>query len=239
MKKSTVIYLIIIALYLNACTEPLCEKGYGDLLTRNYSESDFTGISSDISANVYVHYSENFEVKAIAQENILNVLNIKVKNNTLKITYDKCVIGNNNVDIVIGVPNLSEIEIMGSGNAICEDSFTAENLKLKILGSGSIKFSDLEVSNELNTQILGSGSINITGTSIKTFTINILSSGNLNAFDIKAQDCNVLIEGSGNSYVNVQKNLDSEIYGSGSVFYIGNPIVTAQILGSGKVVNVN
>ena len=175
----------------------------------------FSGISLNISANVYLSQGETHRVRIEADENIKNKIITEVKDNVLIIKCDKSLHNSKDIKIYVTMKELDLIKLNGSGDIICQDSFNSDNIAIEITGSG-----DITLSGRAENQ-----------------AIEINGSGDLKSFDMITTNCAITIQGSGDCEVNVKNALAVEIYGSGDVTYKGNPVVTKEIDGSGSVKN--
>lgn len=114
-------------------------------------------------------------------------------------------------------PDLTSVEIAGSGEFDVNDHLDTDNLELSIAGSGDIKIADL-ICDELDATIAGSGDLVIKKMVTGSADFSIAGSGDVEAKDI---DCGVLaasIAGSGDmKFGGRTKKYDESIAGSGKV----------------------
>ncbi len=234
MKTLLRIPLLILFVSVNfAFTACDCIEGDGPIETENRNQQGFDAIELEVSANVYIKQADIFEIKIEAQQNILDIIRTKVRGNALVIDYNEmCVMNSRSIDIYISMPELSELNVDGSGDIVSDDVFESDEIYMSVSGSGSI---EIEVeAEEVDLKINGSGDILVSGSTLKLYT-STSGSGDIQANRLKADDVKVKISGSGSVKVYAIEYLEAKISGSGSIYYNGNPRIDSNINGSGRL----
>jgi hypothetical protein len=209
-------------------------RGEGPVVSENRNLKDFHQIDFGVDGEVILKQGPRQEIKIEAQENILDVLETKVRKGKLEIDF-----GNHQVrrykdlKIYITVPEITYLKVSGSGRITGDTDFEVDDLDLRISGSGSIDFGALGA-NKIDSEISGSGDLFLNGDCVKHES-NISGSGKIRAYDLASVQTNIRISGSGNAEVAVLDYLKANVSGSGKVRYKGNPTVDVNISGSGKV----
>ncbi len=67
-----------------------CEHGRGDLETESFILNDFSEVKLRTDASVFITQGDGHSVDLIAQRNIANELEFKVRGGTLTIDNDRC-----------------------------------------------------------------------------------------------------------------------------------------------------
>ena len=173
----------------------------------------FSGISLNIGADVFLSQGETHDVRIEADEDVKSKIITEVKDNVLIIKCDKSLHSSKDIKIYVTMKELNLIELNGSGDIVCQDSFNTDNIAIELNGSG-----DITLSGRAENQ-----------------AIEIKGSGDIKSVGMLSTNCAITIKGSGDCEVNVENALAVEIYGSGDVTYKGNPEVTKEIEGSGSV----
>jgi hypothetical protein len=226
--------LILLApLLFNSCEKV---KGKGDVVTETRSVGTYSAVDLSMDAIVYFTPGEDFALKLSGQQNVLDVIETEVEASRLVIRVQSgIVLGNHKqVTVYVTAPDVSSLNISGSGDIFQEGGWTGDDLFLNISGSGIIRMDSVSA-NRLFATISGSGSMNaITGRCDRE-ELNISGSGNI---DLRYVPCGTVYtrtSGSGTTYVNAISLLDVTISGSGDVWYYGEPSVSIHISGSGNV----
>jgi len=255
---SSITICIALILFATACEGPLvipCEKGESSTITETRNIQDFKQLIIELPANIHLSQDSVFSLEIDAQENILEIIETSLTGDILEITSDRCLRNHDPITIRISMPEVTMIDVKGSGDVISQDRFTTDNLDLKIVGSGDIHLNaDVQFLNarilgsgdmhidinatDIDSKVTGSGNIELSGQS-ENHNIDIDGHGDVHAFDATTNQADVNIRGSGTAELFVTSTLDVKITGSGDVFYKGNPLVDADISGSGNVVDAN
>lgn len=237
----TILNLALAAtLALTSCTKGIfndTKVGKGSKATDVYAESDFTSVELRTNADVEIYFDEAYAVEVEDFENLLEYINVYVRNNTLIIDVDDNIrLKNSETSVTIHMPNVIEdLIIVGSGDITLNENFTSVQKSI-ITGSGNINInSDLNKIDELT--ITGSGSIYFQqDCTTNLVAFDITGSGDIEAFKLTAETIDCSITGSGNIETTVNTQLNANISGSGSIYYYGTPKVDVKTTGSGKVV---
>lgn len=167
MKTLTAIIVSgIFALSATACT---CNSGlFGgktvkasrNYVTKNIKVDNFTGLNLAGSPNVtYTQKAGKPEVEVYTSDNIVDLLDINVVNNTLNIKFKKGVsVSYNKLEIRVSSETLNNISVAGSGNVKLANGLKTDNLKVSVAGSGDLFASDLQAK-RVSASVSGSGDI--------------------------------------------------------------------------------
>ncbi len=243
MYKTNWIYLILATvLFLPGCVIDVdvddddfnnCLAGQGSTVVADFDLDEFSGIKLEIDAEVFVTQGNNQSVSIEAEQNIIDEMELDIRNDNWTIEFDDCVRRHDDIRIFITIPDLRLLSISGSGLIRGENIFDVDDLKLKISGSGDI---DIAVdADKIDAEITGSGKMLLEGLT-NDFDFEISGSGDFRAFNLESLKGDIEVFGSGDSEVRVLDFLDIEINGSGDVYYKGFPALDVEINGSGLVI---
>ena len=240
MKKINLfLFLIPIITILSACKGSLCD-GTGKMFTRSIALNNFEEIVLEIGADVFITQAETQSVNIIAQDNILDKINMSVSNTELRINYDGCVNRHDGIQIYISVANLNRITNVDTGMIIIDSYFEVPEMDIFLDGRGDILCMNLNVTGELNSQIYGSGDIILMSSdTIGNHLIELNGFGNVRAYSFPVLDTKVRVDASGNAYLNAITDLDVKINGTGNIYYQGHPQLHIDDNGDGEVINSN
>ncbi len=239
-------YLILFALLFSVFTLPSCdfdddgpfwdcEKGEGPEVEKVLDMPEFKGVKLNCSAKVFIKQDNFFEVFAKGEENIIDLLELDVQNDTWDIEFDRCV-KDYDLEIFITMPDIRYLAVNGSGEIRGDNFFNVEDIVLRISGSGEICLGLF--AEEIDGKISGSGEVELEGEA-ESLDFGISGSGDLKAFSLVTEKADINISGSGDASVHVLEVLDVRISGSGNVYYKGNPVLNVNISGSGDVIDAN
>jgi len=226
---SALILLFMISVY--SCLNSVSGEGELTYATRN--TGSFTSIQLDLDASVYITDSLETSFMISAQENLMNVIETKLKDDKLIIYSDKYIHNSKPVTIYISASRLTEISLNGSGSIISENTLKAGNITLEMSGSGMMKIA--VVCDKLNASVSGSGKMEISGSSHEA-DIEISGSGIIDASRHATGNCNADISGSCKALVFSSGILKASVSGSGNILYRGAPAeVIPSVSGSGSI----
>ncbi len=232
--RSTLITLILLAIFTHAA---FAQSEVRELPA-------FTEINLRVAAKVHLVQGNQQKVEIEARSSALEQLVTEVSGRALVIRFPARNLLNRSFDpgkitIYITVPEISALNISGSGDIHAEGSWNSRIIDLNVSGSGSMYIDELNVE-RVKAVISGSGDIVIKGgDKAEEFSGTVSGSGNIKAANYEANHVTVRILGSGNCNIHTNGTLNARIAGSGSVFYSGNPSLDTSIAGSGKVVGKN
>ncbi len=232
MKPLTTLLLILFC--MSSLMAQRSISGEGPVVERELSISNFDGVKSGISGDVYLTQGSNWDVRIEGQDNIINNIEFDNRGGTLVIKNERGVRNAKRVKIYITMPDLKEASLSGSGTLVSTGLFKGlSHVDVALSGSGDVEI-NLEAS-EVEARVSGSGSVELSG-SARGLGARISGSGQVHAYDFKIDDADISISGSGNAYVHSEQSIDARISGSGNVTYTGDaPKVYARVSGSGKV----
>lgn len=182
--------------------------------SREVDSFESVHISSVINATIT---QGNQEVLVRANDNIIDLINIEVRENVLYIDLEK----GNYGDISINV-------------AISNNQLTA----VTTVGVNSVEINEFNDLDHLDVNIEGVGNIRMSG-SAEEVEINSSGSSNLEAFNFSSALCEINLTGVGNVQVTVIDELVGALSGVGNILYKGTPNIDVEVTGVGNVVNSN
>jgi hypothetical protein len=219
MKKNLIALLIIISMPLFACSitfnSPQTIRGSGVLASESRPVSGFDAIELVGSADVNVSFGETESVVVEAEDNILPLIETRVRGGRLVINWkpNTSVSATKPVLVTVTMKSLEAASIPGSGS-----------ITIAGMNAGKVKF-----------DLRGSGNITADGTA-DSVDVSFGGSGNILCGDLQARSARVKLTGSGNVEVFASESLDVTLNGSGSVTYSGNPAqVHKSVPGSGSI----
>ncbi len=227
-------FLVIATVLLINVTSFGCRTSGSGVLTTDTRELEtFSGVELKSSANIYITQGDKQEVRVEAEDNLINKITTKIKNNALIVDADDNLKYTKPVNIYITVKDLCMLELSGSGNIITRSQFQCDFMNVKLSGSGDLRV--MLDSKSLKANLSGSGNLDLNGSAAET-DIRISGSGNVNARDLNSFSSAVAISGSGTSTVDVKNDLNVTITGSGNVYYVHEPgKISSKIIGSGEI----
>ncbi len=241
-KKTTLALFVTIILTATSCTKDRhWVKGEGSDVKNTRVTSAFTEISLATDATVELYQDSFYGIELNGQQNVLDVITTSSNGTTLSIDLKRHteLRRHNPVVIRIHMPQLTGLNISGSGKIESMKNFDMVNLRVNISGSGDVRMNG-NISGALTANISGSGDMTFNGIgTCASANYTISGSGNMNAEWLKAEYADATISGSGEVRLYAIKQLNADISGSGNVQYRGTPSTNVKISGSGKFKSIN
>lgn len=213
-------------------------RGQGKMITKEYSVPEYSAVRIDANMTVVYKAASSDIVKVEIQENLLEYLDISVKNNQLVVKADRdFIISNNNAPVIyITAPGLNEL-IFG-GLVEIKDSDTVQSDELKLLVGGSLDGKLNIDTNKLTVNISGIGDIMLSGrASLADITLG--GAATLNALNLETENSSIRLSGMGEVSLSCSDTLDIQVDGMGTVNYRGTPSVSQKTSGMGSVNSVD
>jgi hypothetical protein len=231
MKK--LIFSSLFFIFLLGTTSAQFLTGSGSDVTKSLSVDDFHSLALSVNGEINLKQGNSTSVEVTGQQNIIDNLNLEVKDGKWRIKFKKKMVRNyHKLKFNITMKEVESIAVSGSGDIIGKSNIKADDLNVSVSGSGDI---DLDVdADDISSAISGSGDISLAG-SASSFSIAISGSGDVQASNLASEDVSVRVSGSGDVSVHATGTLNVSMSGSGDVSYKGSPKVQSRVSGSGDV----
>jgi hypothetical protein len=235
--KTKILLSAILAL-ISAAIFTSCEKikGEGGIITESRSVDQFHSVGLSISATVYFTQSSEYSLHISGQDNVLDKIETKIEGDELVIKLKNHVVLGKHEPITVYVtgPDVTGLNISGSGDIFNQETWTADEISLKISGSGNIRLNNV-ISDKINANISGSGNIKADAGSANIEDLTISGSGTIDLRNLVSENAYTKTSGSGDTYLHADSLLEVTISGSGNIWYSGSPSINTHISGSGNI----
>jgi hypothetical protein len=231
-------FILVPLVALAACgsSSHAASEDAGPAGSRNFPLAGFDKVSLRGSDDVKVVPGETFSVIARGPEKVLDLLEIEVDGDTLKVgrksrsswawSHDK------GATITVTMPAIRAASVAGSGD-MSVDQAVGPEFKASVAGSGNLRVAKVEAES-VEANVAGSGDLEIAGTA-KTIDASGAGSGNLSAKNLIAETAKVSIAGSGNATIHAATSASVSLVGSGDVDVSGTDKCSVSKIGSGEV----
>ena len=236
MKK--IFFITAIMFFLCAgCVTSRKILGSGNVESRFFEMKNFSAVNLNGFMHARVEYGPEFTVRIELDDNLLDLLDVYIFDDTLHIEFKKMsfsIAGYKKYNVVITMPALKSASFRGARTAeITGFSDKNGSLFIESFGSGDVA-ADI-IMRAVTAGISGSGKIKLRGET-EHLTYRGSGSGRLQAHDLKAQQVEVVCIGSGSAEIYTEKLLEATLNGSGSVSAEGCAETAHCIItGSGKL----
>lgn len=215
-------------------------KASKNYVTKQIKVSDFNQIAVSGSLDVtYTQQSGKPKVEIYTSDNIVDLLDIYVKNGKLNLGFKKNVkVSYNKLEIRVTSEDLNAVNVAGSGDFKFTNGLKTDQLKMNVAGSGDITASNIQCSQGFTANVAGSGDIECKQLKAADMDISVAGSGDLKIENALVTSANASVAGSGT--VKISGSADKANYsvaGSGDLyandFKVQN--ISASVAGSGDI----
>ena len=209
-------------------------------VTKDIKVDNFKKISVAGSPDVkFTQKSGRPEVEVYTSDNIVDLLDIKVKDNTLYIGFKKDVnVSYKKLEVRVSAETLNGISVAGSGDIFLKNGLqTNDNLSINVAGSGDIKGSGIKC-NDMKVSVAGSGDINADNITCNNLKVSVAGSGDMVLRNVTATGTEASVAGSGSATITgTTQTATYSVAGSGDLLTEGYEAqrVTASVAGSGSI----
>lgn len=204
--------------------------------TRDYQVKEFNKIEASTVGNLIYTQSKDgsTSLQISGPDNILELIQVKVKDHTLYLSLKKSNIKNiKNLDIKVSSPDLAAIDFRGVGNVSIPEGLTTSALTLYSKGVGEVNLAHLKC-DEVNVFCSGVGNINLKGSSTVA-NYESKGVGNVDASGLEAERVTASSSGIGNIDCKASETLVATSRGIGNITYRGNAKADINKKGIGEV----
>lgn len=195
-------------------------KGNGNIKSENREVSNFDAIKVSGAFKVILSQNDDYSLKITADENLLEIIKTKVKNDILYISTEKDIYKSNELTLYIGFKHLSKLIANGANTIKNNGIIRFDDFYFETNGAST---ASLHIkANQLDIENSGASTIKLEGKS-KIFNVDINGAGSVNAVKLESEKCEINISGVGSGKVYATKELKVDISGIGSVKYKGSP----------------
>lgn len=223
IKKSLILSFVLLVCV--SCNMVGGVKPSDNYITRNYKVAEFDQMKLNTVGNINFLQSTDgtTSVKIYGPDNILDLIEVSVKNRKLFIEFKKKnqIKNVKKMQIDITSPNLSGLEFEGVGNIDLGESLSADELGIRFTGVGNLVAKGITCQS-IHVSSNGVGDVNLSGKS-ESVTLSNNGVGNISASKLEGNTVHVSAKGVGNVTCWANEYLKASTSGVGSIKYKGNP----------------
>ncbi len=221
--KQTLLFIstLLLATFFNSCIFiGGSVKGNGNVVEETRKTDHFEKIVVSRGMNVYLSQGEKTKIVVKADENLLDVIETRVENNTLKVTANENIRDAKSKKIYVTVPVITEIKSTAGSNVFTETPLESEVLELTSTAGSNMKL-ELIVDN-VNVSTTAGSNIKLEGKA-NIFTAKSSAGSNIKAEQLSVNNCNASVNSGANIWISVNDDFEGNASSGGNIFYYGNP----------------
>jgi len=210
-------------------------RGNGNVISEERSiNSDFDAIKVQQGIKLYLTQGNQTELSIEADENILDLLITEVKNNELKIYFDKNVYRAKSRKVYLTTNSISKIRTSSGASVKSENTLQVSSLDIDASSGSSIKM--YVNANEVSSESSSGADIDLYGKT-EQFSANASSGSHIDANELEAVDVYAKVSSGANIDVNVTGKLTANASSGGDIDFEGNPTKVNKDTSSGGSVS--
>lgn len=193
---------------------------------------NFDGVALVGPDDVIVTQGRDFAVKVEGDAELLDRMDIFVKDGTLQVGRKSSFIshGGGNATIRVTLPALSHVTLTGPGD-MTVDKLAAKQVKAELTGPGSLSIAALEADDAV-LALTGPGDLIVGGKAV-TASLSSTGPGNIDADKLAVETAKLDLIGTGDIGVRATKGADISIMGTGNARVRGTASCKVTKLGTG------
>ncbi len=211
-------------------------KGNGNVVKQERNVSDFSGVEVGGAFRVFLTQGDEEKLIVEADENLLAVIETKVKGGTLVIRTNETIKDFKELNIYLTFKKLDEMEINGACHLTGENKFRFDDLEFDCSGASKV---ELKLSaSSLEADISGASKVQLFGSTEKT-NMDVSGASVLDAYEFEIASCNIEVSGAAIAKIIVGDELSAEVSGAAKLRYKGNPkLISHEVSGAGSMKKV-
>ncbi len=229
--RLSILFPLFAALLLSSCIfMGPSVKGNGEVVEDVRELGKFNSVKVTSGMNVYFVQGDKPSVVVVADENLLEIIETKVNDNTLEIRARANIWSATSKKVVITTNKIREIHGTAGSNIYTDGRLIVDKLTLQASAGCNFKM-DLD-GQSVDVSISSGANVFLTGKS-KQFCAKTSSGANLKAEDFKAEVSEIKVSSGANAWVTTMKELTAHASSGGNIFYYGSPDRTNTSSSSG------
>ena len=220
MKKSHISILAIasVVAIISLCSFSI--KGNGNVVKEDRVVEAYSGLDISSAFNVVIVQGDHYSLTVEADENLLPIIETKVKRGVLYISTKENIRKFEKMNIYLTFVDIDRMQISGAVDIESRGVINVKELNLDCSGATDVDLS-LEVST-LRLDLSGASDIDLEGR-CGMFVIDVSGASDLNAYDMKSNDVHIDASGASNVKVFAVSSIKADVSGASDVSYKGNP----------------
>ncbi len=228
MKNKAIAFICVMLSFLTFATVNTYAqniKGNGKIKTDIRQVTGFNRVVVQGQVELYLSQETTENVKIEAEENLIELFQTLVNDNTLYVIVPNNIKKSNKLTITIAFKELKNIILL---NEVSLKTDRAVNFdEVEIICGGSSKMDFEYKASKSNVKVIDGGSVFLRGYS-EELTIEAHDDAEINAFDLQSDNCNVVGSGYSEISVNAKKKLAITLSGSSNLFFMGEPAISQR-----------
>jgi hypothetical protein len=227
MSKTAIAIIVIATIAAVTCTVlalrvwPGGLIGSGNLETKEYAFTDFTGVEISSAFEFEIKQSSSYNISITADDNVIDYIQVSQVGQTLKIRLGTLrFLGSTTLRASVTLPQLRDLTVSGASRGTFSDFSSTEDLDITVSGASTVT-GDITAGN-VEFGISGASTIQLEG-SANDIVANVSGASHFNLDDFTVDNADVNFSGASSGTINLDGRLDANLSGASRLWYIGEP----------------
>lgn len=235
MKQGVFILFLVVGLASCNLIDMTRIRGNGTIASKEYQLKEFKGIDISGDKSLYIKQDSTLRVRVETDENILNLLDVRVANGVLSVSVKGgyWIDPSDEIKVYVSMPLLKTLTVSGASEVESDGRFSQnEKLSVKLSGAseGTLNFR----APDIDATVSGASTATIQGES-RNVIASVSGASTLEGFDLKTENNSVEASGASTANVFASVSLKGNASGASKINYRGNPKVSQKISGAGSI----
>lgn len=243
MRKSWIVLIAALALTLGLAACDIDDgdgetvRGSGNVVTEDMALADFTSVEAHSSFVVEITQSDTFAVTTRVDDNIVDLLDVSKKGDTLRLRLKRAVSlrGDVTLEADITMPDLDGLNLSGASSASVSGFRSSGSLDIDLSGASRVD-GDLQGGN-VDIEASGASRVVLEG-SATGLTIDGSGASRLDLADFTVNTAEVRLSGASEATLRVVEQIAPvEVSGASRLRYLGDPTLSDVSTSGGSTVD--
>ncbi len=241
--------LTVMAALFSACTlTPLGNTNTENDVREVKDFTNFDQLEIGSAFEVEITRSDNYTIVIIADENLIDLIEVIQDGDTVKIflnprhIFTDFTLGEKTLRAEITLPTLQGLVLSGATTGTVSGFNSVSDFDLVVSGASSLDKLDMVVGDaefeisgasrvsgnltagDLEILVSGASSVELTGQA-DNIDLRISGASRVDLADVPVRDADVTLSGASEATINVSGELDIELSGASRLFFYGNPVM--------------
>jgi hypothetical protein len=209
-------------------------KGNGNVVEESRETPPFEKVIVTRGMNVYLSMGQKTGVVVKADENLLDAIETKVEDNTLKVTANKNIRNATSNKVYVTVERITGIKSTAGSNIFTETVIETGDLEISSSAGSNIK---AELKSGIIEVNASSGSNIMLEGEAERVNGKASSGANIKAEELTVENCFVHVSSGANIWIKATAVFDGSASSGGNIFYYGNPpTINTETSSGGNVI---
>jgi len=210
--------------------------GNGKVEEQNRDVDTFNAIHASGMFEIHLREGQSNQIKIVADENLLDLIETEVRNNTLHVRSRENISRAKELDLYISVPELNHLDLSGAVSVKGKGTLHSRNLEIESSGAAEI---DLELeTTRIRLSLSGASEITMSGRS-ESVSVDASGASEIKLGELECKTMSLNLSGASEVKAFVTEELEIDASGASDISYRGNPRIRQDLSGAASLKKID